>query len=235
MSEQLPETQPAARAPAQSTPTGAMLRTLGLVSAICGLAIVSAYQGTLSAVKANKIIAQERAVFKVLPGAKSVDAYMIGSDGSIEVAREDAPNGVLRFFAAYDETGRLQGVAAEGAATGYADVVRVMFGYLPDCECIVGFDQVSSRETPGIGDKITVDKDFRANFKSLEAKLNADKSALANDIKVVKHGSKTSPWQIDAIAGATITSRAVGKGINDTARALLPKLVPQLEKIRSKR
>ena len=40
--------------------------------------------------------------------------------------------------------------------------------------------------------------------------------------------------KIDAIAGATITSRAVGKGINEAAQVLLPRLVPNLEKIRSK-
>lgn len=219
---------------AQSTPTGAMLRTLGLVSAICGLAIVSAYQGTLSAVKANKKIAQERAVFKVLPKAKSVEGFVAQPTGVIEKAKEgDTPTGAIKFFAAYDAAGKLAGVAAEGAATGYADVVRVMFGYSPECECVIGFDQVSSRETPGIGDKITIDKNFLANFASLDVKLNADKTALANEVKVVKHGTKTNPWQIDAIAGATITSRAVGKGINDAAKALLPKLVPNLDKIRS--
>jgi hypothetical protein len=54
------------------SPTGAMIRTLGLVSAICGLIIVGAYQGTYDAVAANKRIATERAVFKVLPKAKSI-------------------------------------------------------------------------------------------------------------------------------------------------------------------
>jgi hypothetical protein len=33
------------------SPTGAMIRTLGLVSAICGLIIVGAYQGTYDAVR----------------------------------------------------------------------------------------------------------------------------------------------------------------------------------------
>jgi electron transport complex protein RnfG len=64
--------------------------------------------------------------------------------------------------------------------------------------------------------------------------LKGDLSVLANEVKAVKHGTKTSPWQIDAIAGATITSRAVGKAINDTAQALLPRLVPNLEKLGSK-
>jgi electron transport complex protein RnfG len=90
------------------------------------------------------------------------------------------------------------------------------------------------RETPGIGDKILTNHEFLANFKSLDVKLNADLTALANEVKAVKHGTKTKPWQIDAIAGATVTSRAVGKGINDAAQALLPKLVPNLEKMKAK-
>ena len=58
-------------------------------------------------------------------------------------------------------------------------------------------------------------------------RLKDDLSALANEVKVVKHGAKTQAWQIDAISGATVTSRAVGKGINDAAQLLLPRLVPQ--------
>jgi hypothetical protein len=71
------------------------------------------------------------------------------------------------------------------------------------------------RETPGIGDKIVTDKAFLANFAALDVKLKADLSALANEVKAVKHGTKTKAWQVDAIAGATVTSRAVGKAIND--------------------
>jgi electron transport complex protein RnfG len=56
-----------------STPSAAMIRTLGLVATICGVLIVTAYEGTLDAVNANKKIALERAVFKVIPGAAKVD------------------------------------------------------------------------------------------------------------------------------------------------------------------
>ncbi len=65
-------------------------------------------------------------------------------------------------------------------------------------------------------------------------RLNAEMNGLANAVKTVKHGTKTQPWQIDAISGATVTSKAVGRGINDSAQVLLPKLVPNIEKIRSK-
>jgi len=44
----------------------------------------------------------------------------------------------------------------------------------------------------------------------------------------VKHGSKTEPWQIDAISGATVSSKAVGKALNDSAQRLLPAIVRNL-------
>ena len=63
--------------------------------------------------------------------------------------------------------------------------------------------------------------------------LSDDLKSLANEVKTVKHGTKTSPWQIDAIAGATVTSKAVGRGINQSAQSLLPRLLPNLDKLRN--
>jgi electron transport complex protein RnfG len=230
-----PEAPPTSATPPAS-PTVGMVLTLGLVSAICGLIIVSAYMGSFDAVAANKRIATERAVFKVIPTAKSIAEYVALPGGGIEakVGAGDTAPGAVKFFAAYDEGGKLAGIAAEGSAKGYADSVRIMFGYSPPCQCVIGIGVVSMRETPGIGDKILTDKAFLANFTSLDTKLASDLGKLANDVKTVKHGTKTNPWQIDAIAGATITSRAVGKSINDAAQALLPRLVPNLDKLRSK-
>ena len=226
------ETSPAPSA-APTTPTRAMIVVLGLVSAICGLIIVGAYEGSLSAVQENRRVAMQRAIDKVLPGAAKTVAYFALSDGQIVPAgNADAPPpGGIVFHAAYNQPGELIGIAAEGSAKGYADAVRILFAYSPKCNCIVGMAVVSMRETPGIGDKILVDSDFQANFKALDVKLNAEMKALANEVKAVKHGTKTQPWQIDAISGATVTSRAVGRAINESAQALLPRLVPKLEQI----
>lgn len=218
---------------APATPTRAMILTLGLVAALCGLIIVGAYEGSLPAVKENRRIAIERAIHKVLPGAQKIVAYHALPGGTVVAAGEaEAPAGAIPFHAAHDATGKLIGIAAEGTGKGYADNVRILFGYSPDCQCVIGMSVVFMRETPGIGDKIITDPAFLANFKSLDAKLKTDLSALANEVRTVKHGSKTQPWQIDAIAGATITSRAVGRAINDTAQQLLPRLVPNVEQLR---
>ena len=228
-------TAPAASPPQAASPF-ALIRALSVVSAICGLIIVAAYLVTLDRAKANRRLAAERAVFKVLPSAKSVREFQALASGDIVPAvAGDAPPGAIKFYAAYDAAGKFAGVAAEGAAKGYADTVRVMFGYGAACQCIVGLGVVSMRETPGIGDKILTDKDFLANFKALDVRLKADLSALANEVKVVKHGTKSQAWQIDAISGSTVTSRAVGRGINEAAEALLPRLVPKLGQLETQR
>jgi electron transport complex protein RnfG len=212
------------------TTSKAMITTLGLVATLCGILIVSAYQGTLAAVTANKRIALERAVFKVMPDAASMRSFYASSAGIVP-AEGPQPQGGVVFHAAYGQDGALKGVAAEAAAMGYADVVRVLYAYDPARQAIVGFGVVSHRETPGIGDKIITDPAFLKNFEALDVGLNAEMRALANAVKTVKHGTKNQPWQIDAISGATVTSKAVGKGINDSAQRLLPLLVHHLEQV----
>ncbi len=61
---------------------------------------------------------------------------------------------------------------------------------------------LDSRETPGLGDKIYKDAAFVANFASL---------SVDPEIVAVKKGNKSAPNQIDAITGATISSKAVVK------------------------
>ena len=216
-----------------ATPATSLVKTLGIVSTVCGLIVVGAYQGTFEAAAANRRLALERTVFKVVPAAKSMTEWLATPQG-IRPAGSEPAAGAVKFYAAYDAQGVLAGIAAEGAAKGYADTVRILYGYSPGCQCITGFGLVASKETPGIGDKIVTDKAFLANFEKLDVRLNAELSALANEVKAVKHGTKTRAWEIDAIAGATVTSRAAGRAINESAQQLLPKLVPEMEKLRKK-
>jgi electron transport complex protein RnfG len=82
---------------------------------------------------------------------------------------------------------------------------------------IIGLQVLSSNETPGLGDKIEKDPDFRANFTALDA-------SLKQEIVTVKNGEKTEPWQIDGISGATVSSKAVGKALNESAQFWIPTL-----------
>ena len=242
-----------------SSPT-TMIKALGLVSTICGIIIVSAYQMTLSSVEENKRIATERSIYKVIPNAKKIEEFLVETSPNkqsqdktiISKTQFDLQNQNQnqnqnqqnqnqqnstsfdeKFFAAYDENNKFLGVAMEGSARGYGDVVRLMFAFEPSCECFTAMSVVAMRETPGIGDKITKDKAFLENFKALSAKLNEQKNALQNEIRTVKNGQKQNAWEIDAIAGATITSRAVGVAVNEAAKNILPTLMQSqnLEKL----
>ena len=63
-------------------------------------------------------------------------------------------------------------------------------------------------------------------------KLNEDGTGLKNAIVTVKSGTKQNPWEIDAISGATISSNALGKALNQAGQRLLPKIVPHLAILR---
>ena len=105
--------------PEINTPSFAMVRTLGLVSVICGIIIVGIYQITLPAVNANKKLALERQVFKVFPNAKSVVPYFADQSGITNAEGQDkVPAGSVMFYAVYDAAKKLTGIAAEASSSG---------------------------------------------------------------------------------------------------------------------
>jgi electron transport complex protein RnfG len=220
----------AAQTPAATTPAGAMLRTLTLVAGLSGFLVVLAFQLTEPLIEENKRIAIERALFKVIPGAVNRRDFML-TGTTINPAANGKPGEGIRIYAGYDDQDRLAGIALEAAAQGYQDVIRILYSYEPACECIRGIEVLKMAETPGIGDKIAKDPGFLRNFEALDARLDTTGSGLAQAIVSVKHGSKTEPWQIDAISGATISSKAVARMLNDTAQRILPQITRHLEQL----
>lgn len=210
---------------ASTTPAFSMLRTLGLVATISGFLVVLTYRITLPMIEHNKQIAIERALYKVIPGAVSRRDFAI--IGNTIQARDAITNGIP-LYAGYDSDGQLKGVALETAAAGYQDVIRILYGYDPYCECIRGIEVLKMAETPGIGDKIIKDREFVKNFAALEARPNTSGAGLENAIVPVKHGTKTKPWQIDAISGATISSKAVARMLNGSGQQLVPIIINNL-------
>ncbi|OQK16773.1 hypothetical protein AU255_02370 [Methyloprofundus sedimenti] len=203
-----------------------LISTLATVAMISGLLVVLIYEFTKPIIAENQRLATERAIFKVLPLAKSRLTFVVDQDKL--VLADDKTVGEL-IYAGYDKQNKLVGVAINAAAQGYQDIVKILYGYNPDNGCIIGFDVLKSTETPGFGTKITTDKDFLANFKCLDAEINMAQSGLENAIKTVRHGTKQHDWQIDAISGSTITSNAIGRMLNKSAQAVLPIVVENLE------
>jgi electron transport complex protein RnfG len=200
-----------------------MYRSMVGVGALCGLLLVTAFLVTRPAIERNRADALERAIFNVLPGARASTAFRLDENERFAAIDRAAPGDRL-VFAGYDEQGRLVGLAVEAEGMGYQDVIRLLWGYSFADDAIVGVKVLESKETPGLGDRIETDPEFLANFDKLDVRLSDDAASLAHAIVPVKHGKKTSPWQVDGITGATVSSKAIADILNRSASWWVPRV-----------
>jgi len=111
--------------------------------------------------------------------------------------------GGAEFFQGFDGMGSLVGFVAKGKARGYGGEVVVLVGMDREMR-LVGVRVLEHKETPGLGTKAT-EPPFLRQFKGLRA----------GDLKLRRYGGK-----IDAITGATITSRAVTEAAREAAESV---------------
>jgi len=206
-------------------PTSAwhMYRALVGVGLVCGLLVVSVFVGTGPRIQRNKSAALEQAVLHVLPGSRTIRSFRWRDAAGFQRLEHTATGDDI-VHAGYDAGGQLVGVAVEARGLGYQDVIRVLYGYAPRRNAIVGLRVLESRDTPGLGDRIERDPAFLRNFAALDVSLTPDGSALAHPIEAVKPGAKTSAWQIDTITGATISSSAVATMVGRSAALWIPRI-----------
>ena len=96
-------------------------------------------------------------------------------------------------YEVYDANGDFFGYCVEAAGKGFGGDIGLMVGYNADRE-ILGVRVVSHSETPGLGAKITNDS-FLTQYAG-------------------QVGEVTLGEDVDAIVGATVSSKAVTAGIN---------------------
>ena len=182
-----------------------LILTLAIAGLVSGVAIIGIYETTLPTITANKARELREAVFKVLPGVSRMQAlvYRDGRIVSVPEPQKDEPV----VYGGYDENGDFVGYAMPGAGPGFQDTIALLYGYLPRDKQVVGMEILESRETPGLGDKIYKDEEFVAEFSAL---------SVEPEIVAVKKGTGAQPNEVDAITGATISSKAVVRIINET-------------------
>ncbi|MEW7983586.1 MAG: electron transport complex subunit RsxG [gamma proteobacterium symbiont of Phacoides pectinatus] len=114
------------------------------------------------------------------------------------------PNGrALKIYRGFKES-QVSTLAWEISEQGYAGEIRMIMGIDSACN-ILGVRVVAHAETPGLGDKIEPEKDdWITRFNGLS--LN---NPPVDQWKVKKDGG-----HFDSFSGATITPRAVVKGIH---------------------
>lgn len=211
--------------------TWEMYRAMVGIGLLCGVLIVTVFQLTKPRIERNKAEALRRAIFHVLPDAKSSATFRLEGQRFVAVEAGEAARGP-RVYAGYDAENRLVGLAIEAEGMGYQDVIRVLYGYSPADDAVVGIRVLESKETPGLGDRIEHDPEFLANFERLDVALDAGGTALAHPIVAVKHGTKQQPWQVDAITGATISSNAIARILAGSTAEWIPQIRARLDDFR---
>ena len=192
-----------------------LVLTLAIAGLVSGIAIIGIYETTLPTITENKARELREAVFKVLPGVSRMQA-LVHRDGElivVEVPDKDEPV----IYGGYDDQGDFVGYAIPAAGPGFQDTIGILYGYEPGEKLVVGMEVLESRETPGLGDKIYKDAEFVGAFSAL---------SVEPQIVAVKKGTKSGANEIDAITGATISSKAVVRIINETHTVWSARLPP---------
>lgn len=200
-----------------------MYRALVGVGLLCGLLIVSVFELTRPVIERNQAEALRRAIFQVLPDARSSVSYRLTDDDRF-VVLEGKPDGAPLAHVGFDAERRPVGLALEAQGMGYQDVIRLLYGYSVAEGAVIGIRVLESRETPGLGDKIESDAAFLANFERLEVALSGDRTRILHPIEAVKRGAKEHAWQVDGITGATISSVAIADILRESTSWWVPRI-----------
>lgn len=159
--------------------------TLLIITALAAAALAGINMITKDKISENKLLKTQAALAEVLPGA-------------VDMSVVDNGSGIVQAVYAPAAASPVQGYAVQVTPTsGFAGGITMMVGI--DAEGrVCGISIVTHAETPGLGavaDAATpAGEAFRDSFVGLSGKLTV------NDI--------------DAISGATITSKAVIDGVN---------------------
>lgn len=167
-----------------------MIATLSIIGILSGGLLSQISNWASPIIEENAKIETEKAIFIVNPEGKSYE----------EINAKD-----IELYKVLDENKSVIGYSLAHSGNGFQGKIRMMIGLSPDLEKITAIEILEQVETPGLGTKVTENK-FRDQFKEL------DSSPLVEWVKGV---APSKPNQIQAVTGATISSKSVVAIVND--------------------
>ena len=185
-----------------------MVATLTSVGVIAGasLSLVNGWAQPL--IDANETKVKMAGVVEVVPGGAA-------SKPVSEVAPGPASGDPLEAYQVLDGQGQVLGWAVIGEGTGFSDKIRLMVGVSPDLNRTLGIKILKDSETPGLGTKIREG----AYPDQFYGRGRPAPSLEAGPLAVVK-SAPGAPNEVQAITGATISSKAVVSIVNQSVSAL---------------
>jgi electron transport complex protein RnfG len=188
-----------------------MVVVLTFLSVVSGGALAYVQKNTTPLIEDNKL------QFVKGPAIKSILAGTSNNPVSDRFTIEQGEKKDLFFVGKYDGTPKA--VAFESFGKGFGGDVYIVLGVDLDTDKLTGVRVTTMQETPGVGARAKTDPTFVSQFKG---------QTLEGTFKVKADGG-----QVDAIGGATITSRAVSMALTDASK-LYHELKPQIvEKVKA--
>jgi H+/Na+-translocating ferredoxin:NAD+ oxidoreductase subunit G len=181
-----------------------MIVVLSVICTVCGIAL-SGYRNMTADRIENQVLmnVQGPKVKMVLEGAEN---DLIADRKKVSVNDEQ----VLLFIG--KKQGKDWAIAYETVGQGFGGDLKVMVGYNIEQNNLTGIQIISHKETPGVGSRVT-ENQFTKRFKGLNI-----------DIEIAPD---QCPNQIDAISGATYSSKGVCEALQKSI-ALYPEIRKQL-------
>jgi len=168
-----------------------MILVLSLICAVSGLTLASVRQATAPRI--------EEQVMTYVQGPALNQVFTDHDNNPVKDRKVfNLPDRELTVFPSI-KNGKLNGIAFETFGKGYGGPVGIMVGFTTDGSHLAGIGITTMKETPGLGAR-AVEPEFRDQFQ------NHTTSA----VELSKKGG-----DIQAIAGATITSTATITAINE--------------------
>lgn len=176
---------------------------LTIITLVSGLLLGFVFEITKDPIAASKEKAKQEAYKAVMADAKEFEAYDKFDEKEAEEALKKANVSgcyVAEAAVAKDDKGETMGYVVNTASKeGYGGEIHISVGILND-GTITGIEILSISETAGLGMK-AIEPEFKGQFKDVQTERF-----------VVKKDDPSG--NVDALSGATITSRAVTGAVN---------------------
>ncbi len=186
-----------------------------LLNMVIVLTVLSAASGgLLAAIRNNTMekIEYQKLKFLKAPAVKQILSGASNDPITDKFKLKDGGNEISFFVGEFN--GKKNTVCFETFGKGYGGDVGLMVGINLDENKIISVGVTTHSETPGLGARAKETPDLVKQFK---------------DIPLAPFKVKADGGQIDALAGATITSRAVCAAASD-AGTIYQRLKPEIEK-----
>ena len=172
------------------------------ITLVAGVLLGLVYQVTKEPIAYQDKLAQDKANQSVFAAASTFNDKDVNEAAALDAATKHGGATIESVKEAVDGSGTVLGYVVQIKTKGYGDFIEYTVGITNEGN-INGISIISIAETPGLG--MNADKVLRPQF--------VDKAAT--QFAVVKNGQLSDGnTQIEAISGATITSRAVTNGVN---------------------